>query len=50
MRLGELKSKTRNCDGRQIVALSDYKDGTVKRLEIDMANRNYLFLRVVDEE
>ena len=47
MRLGELKSKTRDCDGRQIIALSDYEDGTVKELEIDMATENHLFLRIV---
>ena len=28
MRLGEFKTKTREFDGRQIIYLSDYTDGT----------------------
>lgn len=50
MRLGELKTKTRNCDGRQLLCLSDYRDGTVKKIEIDMATESHIFFRVVEDD
>lgn len=50
MRLGELKTKTRDFDGRQLLCLSDYSDGTVKLLELDMITEKECFLRVVDNE
>lgn len=47
MRLGEFKTKTREFDGRQIIYLSDYTDGTVKELEIDIVTENGIYLRTI---
>ncbi len=52
MRLGELRSHTKDLDNRLFVYLSNY-DATgehVQVLEIDIATDNALFLRVVDED
>lgn len=52
MRLGELRSRTKELDNRLFVYLSDY-DSTgehIKALEIDIATDNAIFLRVVDED
>lgn len=50
MRLGDLRTRTREFDGRQLLCLSDYSDGTVKLLELDMITDNECFFRVVDDE
>lgn len=47
MRLGEFKTKTREFDGRQIIYLSDYTDGTVKELEIDIVTKDAVYLRTI---
>ena len=52
MRLGELRSQTKDLDNRLFVYVSNY-DGTgehVKALEIDIATDNAIFFRVVDED
>lgn len=52
MRLGELRSITRDLDSKLFVYLSNY-DSTgehVQVLEVDIATDNALFLRVVDED
>lgn len=52
MRLGELRSQTKDLDNRLFVYISNY-DGTgehVKALEIDIATDNAIFFRVVDED
>lgn len=48
MRLGELRSKTRDLDNKLIVRLSNYEDGTTKDIEIDIATENFLYIRVVE--
>lgn len=49
MRLGELKTKTHNCDGRQMLCLSNYQNGEIKKLEIDIITENHVFFRIVDD-
>ena len=50
MRLGEFRTKTRDFDGRQLLCLSDYSDGTIKLLVIDMITDNKCFLRIIDDD
>lgn len=51
MRLGELRSITKDLDNRLFVYLSNYGQNgeEVQVLEVDIATDNALFLRVVDE-
>lgn len=51
-RLGEFRSKLRDLGNEKFILVSDYKDGTIKELEIDMITENKVFFRVVecDEE
>lgn len=52
MRLGELRTITREMDNKLVVRLSCYDDlkgGTTYNLEWDMSNDNELYLRVVDK-
>lgn len=52
MRLGQLRSITKDLDNRLFVYLSNYDDTGehVQVLEVDIATDNALFLRVVDED
>lgn len=47
MQLGEFKTKTREFDGRQVIYLSDYTDGIIKELEIDIVTENGVYLRTI---
>jgi len=52
MRLGELRTITREFDNRLKIRLSCYdtvKGVTTHDLEFDMSNDNELYLRIVDE-
>jgi len=46
-RLGEFRSKFRDCDNKLQVCLSNYKDGEIYELDIDMITDHCIFLRVV---
>ena len=48
MRLGELRTITREFDNKLVIRLSDYKHCTTHDLEFDMSNDNELYLRVVN--
>ena len=49
-RLGEFRSKFRNLENKMLIKVSDYKDGSIKELEIDMIAENTIFFRVVEEQ
>lgn len=46
-RLGEFRSKFREYDNKLQICLSDYKDGEIYELDIDMITDYCIFLRVV---
>ena len=53
MRLGELRTKTRDLDNRLIIRLVDYfNDGGMKiyDIDIDMVTENEIFFRLMEEE
>ena len=53
MRLGELRTKTRNLDNRLIIRLVDYfSDGGMQiyDIDIDIVTENEIFLRLMEEE
>lgn len=53
MRLGELRTKTRDLDNRLIIRLVDYfNDGGIKihDIDIDMVTENEIFFRLMEEE
>ena len=53
MRLGELRTKTRDLDNRLIIRLVDYfNDGGMQiyDIDIDMVTDNEIFLRLMEEE
>lgn len=49
-RLGEFRSKFRNLENKMIVLVSDYENGTIKELDLDMITENKIFFRVVEYE
>lgn len=49
-RLGEFRSKFRNLENKMIVLVSDYENGTIKELDLDMITENKIFFRVVECE
>lgn len=51
MRLGELRSLTKDYDNRLFVELSNYEnlDAPTQRLEIDLITDKTIYFRVVDE-
>ena len=53
MRLGELRTKTRNLDNRLIIRLVDYfKNERIKihDINIDIITENEIFFRLMEEE
>ena len=53
MRLGELRTKTKDLDNRLIIRLVDYfNDGGMQiyDIDIDMVTDNEIFLRLMEEE
>lgn len=49
-RLGEFRSKLKDYENKMMIKVSDYKDGTVKDLEIDIVTDTAIFFRVVEED
>lgn len=53
MRLGELRTITRDFDNKLIVMVScydEFKGVRVRNVEFDMSNDNELFLRIISED
>ena len=53
MRLGELRTKTRDLDNRLVIRLVDYfNDGGVQiyDIDIDIVTENEIFFRLMEEE
>ena len=53
MRLGELRTKTRELDNRLIIRLEDYnnKDGMkINDIDIDIVTENEIFFRLIEEK
>ncbi len=52
MRLGELRSLTRDYDNRLFIELSNYEnlDTPTQRLEVDIITDKAIYFRIVDEE
>ena len=52
MRLGELRSLTRDYDNRLFIELSNYEnlDPPTQRLEVDIITDKAIYFRIVDEE
>ena len=53
MRLGELKTLTRDFDGRQVIKLSCYNEEkgiTIYNLEFDIINDNEIYFRLGDKD
>lgn len=53
MRLGELRTKTRDLDNRLIIRLVDYFNDEgmqIHDIDIDMVTKNEIFFRLMEEE
>lgn len=53
MRLGELRTKTKDLDNRLIIRLVDYfnnKGMQIHDIDIDMVTENEIFFRLMEEE
>lgn len=53
MRLGELRTKTRDLDNRLIIRLVDYFNNEgmqIHDIDIDMVTENEIFFRLMEEE
>ena len=51
MRLGELRTKTRDLDNRLIIRLVDYFNNEGMQIhDIDMVTENEIFFRLMEEE